>query len=107
MATRFYSPDSSEGEARASGGGFVAGQQVGGDRYTLVRLLGRGGMGVVWLAQDKRLNEQVALKFLPSEIHSDAAALDDLRRETQKSRKLSHPNIIRIHDFHEGAGEAP
>ena len=60
-------------------------------------------MGVVWLAQDERLNESVALKFLPSEIRGDAAALDDLRRETARSHKLSHPNIVRIHDLHEDA----
>jgi hypothetical protein len=72
-------------------------------RFVLVRLLGRGGMGEVWLARDKRLNEPVALKFLPPEIRGDPAALDDLRRETSSSRKLTHPNIVRIHDLHEEA----
>jgi serine/threonine protein kinase len=53
------------------------------------------------------LNESVALKFLPPEIRGDPAALDDLRRETSRSRKLTHPNIIRIHDLHEeGDGTA-
>jgi|SRR5882724_5738329 len=77
---------------------------VGGGRFTLVRVLGRGGMGEVWLAQDERLREPVALKFLPPEVRSDATALDDLRRETSRSRRLSHPNIVRIHDLHEDAG---
>ena len=45
----------------------------------------------------------MALKFLPSEIRGDASALDDLRRETARSHKLSHPNIVRIHDLHEDA----
>ena len=64
-------------------------------------------MGVVWLAEDSRLKEKVALKFLPREIGADAAALDDMRRETQKSRRLTHPNIIRIHDLSESPGEPP
>jgi serine/threonine protein kinase len=70
-------------------------------RFVLIQRLGRGGMGEVWLARDERLQEQVALKFLPPEIRGDAAALDDLRRETARSHKLSHPNIVRLHDLHE------
>src|ERR1043166_905628 len=85
----------------------VPGQKVGGGRFVLVRLLGHGGMGVVWLARDERLDEQVALKFLPREIHHDSAAMDDLRREAARTRKLTHPNILRIHDFHEDPGEPP
>lgn len=82
-----------------------AGNIVGGGRYSLVKVLGRGGMGIVWLAQDARLNSEVALKFLPPQIRYDSAALDDLRRETTRSRKLSHPNIIRIHDLYEAPNE--
>jgi serine/threonine protein kinase len=77
------------------------GQKAGAGRFTLVKPLGRGGMGEVWLARDERLQEQVALKFLPSEIRGDPVALDDLGRETSRSHKLSHPNIVRIHDLHE------
>ncbi len=83
------------------------GQKVGFGRYTLTRFLGKGGMGVVWLARDDRLEEELALKFLAGEISHDAEALGDMRRETLKSRKLSHPNIIRIHDLFEGEGELP
>src|SRR5215218_6776190 len=79
---------------------------VGGGRFTLRRMLGRGGMGVVWLARDEQLHEDVALKFLPPEIRHDAVALDDLRRETARSRRLTHPNIIRIHDFYKAEHEA-
>ena len=79
-------------------------QQVGGCRFTLIKPLGRGGMGEVWLAQDVRLNEPVALKFLPPEVRADPAALDDLRRETARSHRLTHPNIVRIHDLHEESG---
>ena len=80
------------------------GQRVGSGRFTLVRLLGRGGMGEVWLAQDERLHEPAALKFLPSEVRNDPVALDDLRRETARSHRLTHPNIVRIHDLHEEPG---
>jgi serine/threonine protein kinase len=85
---------------------FCEGQRVGAGRFTLIRVLGRGGMGVVWLARDRQLGENVALKMLPAEIRSDPVALDDLRRETLKSRKLTHPNIVRIHDLSHVEGES-
>ena len=58
-------------------------------------------MGEVWLAQDEQLSEPVALKFLSREISADAGALDELRRETARSHRLTHPNIVRLYDFHE------
>jgi hypothetical protein len=81
--------------------GLKTGQRVGPSRFTLIKELGRGGMGVVWLAQDTSLEEQVALKFLPPEVAADPVALNDLRRETVRSHRLTHPNIIRLHDFHQ------
>src|ERR1700677_3772039 len=78
--------------------GLVVSQQVFG-RYTLRHVLGRGGMGIVWLAHDERLERDVALKFLPEAVNFDAAALDDLKRETRRCLDLTHPNIIRIYDF--------
>src|SRR5690606_34021952 len=65
------------------------------------------GMGSVWLAFDSRLKEAVALKFLPPHIAVDAVALDDLRNEALKSRRLTHPNIVRIHDLSESLVEIP
>ena len=76
-------------------------------RYRLERKIGQGGMGSVWLALDERLDEPVALKFLPAEIQHDPTSLDDMRRETARSRRLAHPNIVRIHDMHEYPGEVP
>lgn len=64
-------------------------------------------MGMVWLAQDEHLQELVALKFLPPQIRFDPAAVSMLRKETSRSRKLSHPNIVRIHDFHQHEDEPP
>ena len=78
--------------------GFAAGQKIL-NRYTFVRILGRGGMGVVWLAHDDELEREVALKFLPELVVHDRAVLDDLKRETRRSLTLTHHNIVRIYDF--------
>jgi serine/threonine protein kinase len=85
--------------------GFAEGQRVFA-RYVLKRILGRGGMGVVWLGEDEKLGELVALKFLPEMVKLDAAAIEELKRETRKSRKLTHPNIMRVHGFEEDAAAA-
>jgi serine/threonine protein kinase len=77
---------------------FGAGQRVFG-RYTLQRVIGRGGMGVVWLAQDAYLETPVALKVLPDTLVHDAASLDSLKRETKLGLCLAHPHIVRIYDF--------
>ena len=77
---------------------FTGGQKVFG-RYTLVKVLGRGGMGIVWLARDEELERDVALKFLPDLMIHDRAAFDQLRRETKRCLELTHPHIVRIHDF--------
>jgi hypothetical protein len=69
------------------------------NRYTLKRTLGRGGMGIVWLARDEELERDVALKFLPDLIIHDRAVLSDLKRETRRSLELTHKNIVRIYDF--------
>jgi serine/threonine protein kinase/Tfp pilus assembly protein PilF len=77
---------------------FVGGQKVFG-RYTLIKVLGRGGMGIVWLARDEELERDVALKFLPDLMIQDRSVFDALRRETKRSLELTHPHIVRIHDF--------
>src|SRR3989441_2150048 len=77
---------------------FVGGQRLFG-RYTIIKILGRGGMGIVWVAHDEELERDVALKFLPDLIIHDAAVLSDLKRETRRSLELTHKNIVRIHDF--------
>ncbi|HEY2572795.1 MAG TPA: right-handed parallel beta-helix repeat-containing protein [Verrucomicrobiaceae bacterium] len=69
------------------------------DRFVLQKLLGRGGMGVVWLAQDERLGREVALKFAPEVIRYDEIAVEELKEETRKGLGLAHPNIVRIYDF--------
>ena len=78
--------------------GLRAGVKVFG-RYTLKQQLGRGGMGVVWLARDEKLELEVALKFLPEALAHDETAVDELKRETQRCMKLSHTHIVRVHDL--------
>ena len=94
MGTRDDSGAGAEATLREHG----SGQKLFG-RYTLIKILGRGGMGIVWLARDEELEREVALKFLPDLMVADPAALDDLKRETRRSLELTHPHIIRIHDF--------
>lgn len=69
------------------------------DRFVLEKLLGRGGMGVVWLATDERLGREVALKFAPEAVRYDEVAVDELKEETRKGLDLAHPNIVKIYDF--------
>ena len=77
---------------------FASGQKLfGRSRWT--KTLGRGGMGIVWLAWDEELERDVALKFLPDLIIRDRAVLSDLKRETRRSLELTHKNIVRIYDF--------
>ena len=73
--------------------------QVVFDRYVLRQLIGRGGMGAVWRAQDRELAHEVALKFLPETLAHNPTAIEDLKRETRRALDLTHPNIVRIYDF--------
>lgn len=63
-------------------------------------------MGVVWLADDLKLERPVALKFLPSLIGLDPTAVKELKTETRRGLELSHPNIVRIYDFVDDEDEA-
>ena len=78
-------------------GGFAPGHILA-DRYRIVALLGRGGMGEVYRADDLKLGQPVALKFLPAELEHDAAARDRLLAEVRSARTVSHPNVCRVYD---------
>jgi len=69
------------------------------DRYRIVGLLGKGGMGEVYRADDLELNQSVALKFLPSHFAQDAARLQRFRAEVRTARQVSHPNVCRVYDI--------
>lgn len=68
-------------------------------RYRIVEALGVGGMGVVYRAHDDSLDTEVALKVLSEQLADDPVALERFRREIRLARKISHPNVVRIHDL--------
>ncbi len=74
------------------------------DRFELIRLLGRGGMGQVWLAEDQELEWTVALKFLHPEFAGRSDLVEMLKNECRHARQLVHPHIVRTFDFHRSNG---
>ena len=78
-------------------GGYTPGTLLIG-RYRVVSLIGRGGMGEVFLADDLELGQQVALKFLPETIAVRPGGLERFRTEARIARQVTHPNVARVHD---------
>ncbi|MCF6285268.1 MAG: protein kinase, partial [Candidatus Hydrogenedentes bacterium] len=72
------------------------------ERFRLVRLLGRGGLGAVWLGEDVQLDDEpVACKILKSALYDDRRAVSDLKREVLLTRRLRHPHILAVYTFWE------
>lgn len=82
---------------------FAPGQIVA-ERYRIVTLIGRGGMGAVYRAEDQRLGQSVALKFLPAEFARDAGWLGRLHQEVRIARSITSPFLCRVHDVVDHAG---
>ena len=100
-------PSSSTGWLSSSGaidhGRFEPGTLLDG-RYRVVERLGRGGMGEVYRADDLKLGQPVALKFLPPDVDKDPARLTQLHTEVRMARQVSHPNVCRVYDIDEVDG---
>lgn len=75
----------------------LVGQAVG--QYRIIREIGKGGMGVVYLAADTRLGGHVALKFLPAKFVNDETRLRRFKQEARAARAVNHPNIVSIYDI--------
>ncbi len=73
--------------------------EIFGNRYTVIRLIGRGGMGSIYKVFDNTLKEEVALKLLLPQFAKDSMIVDRFLNEARIARKLSHPNIVRVHDI--------
>ncbi len=87
----------------SDGGRFVAGTVLA-KRYRIIGLLGKGGMGEVYKAEDLELDQTVALKFLPESFAKDKSALARFRGEVRNARKVSHANVCRVFDIGEMDG---
>jgi predicted Ser/Thr protein kinase len=82
---------------------YVPGATVA-ERYRMVALLGKGGMGEVYRAEDLKLGQTVALKFLPASVVHNEAARTRFHREVRLARQVSHPNVCRVFDIGEAGG---
>ena len=84
-------------------GRFAPGALLAG-RYRIIERVGRGGMGEVYRADDLKLGQPVALKFLPENVDTDPARLTQLHAEVRMARQVSHPNVCRVYDVDEFEG---
>ncbi|MGC1226308.1 MAG: serine/threonine-protein kinase, partial [Candidatus Sulfotelmatobacter sp.] len=89
--------------AYLSEGRFLPGRLLAG-RYRIIALLGKGGMGEVYRADDLTLGQPVALKFLPDEASHDQGLLERFKNEVRIARRVSHPNVCRVYDVGEIEG---
>ena len=87
-----------------SEGRFLPGRLIAG-RYRIIALLGKGGMGEVYRADDLTLGQAVAMKFLPDEALSNEGLLERFKNEVRIARRVSHPNVCRVYDVGEVDGQ--
>jgi len=86
-----------------SEGRFLPGRLIAG-RYRIIALLGKGGMGEVYRADDLTLGQAVAMKFLPDAAISNEGMLERFKNEVRTARRVSHPNVCRVYDVGEVDG---
>ncbi len=85
-------------------GRFLPGRLVA-SRYRIIALLGKGGMGEVYRADDLTLGQAVAMKFLPDEAGHDEGLIERFRNEVRMARRVSHPNVCRVYDVGDVEGQ--
>ena len=95
---------SSSAEYLLNEGRFLPGRLLAG-RYRIIALLGKGGMGEVYRADDLTLGQGVAMKFLPDEAARDEGLLERFRNEVRMARRVSHPNVCRVYDVGDVDGQ--
>ncbi len=103
-SSRSGSRPSSSAEFLLNEGRFLPGRLIAG-RYRIIALLGRGGMGEVYRADDLTLGQAVAMKFLPDEATSNEGLLERFRNEVRIARRVSHPNVCRVYDVGDVDGQ--
>ncbi len=103
-SSKSTSRPSSSAEYLLNEGRFLPGRLVAG-RYRIIALLGKGGMGEVYRADDLTLGQAVAMKFLPDEAGRDEGLLERFRNEVRMARRVSHPNVCRVYDVGEVDGQ--
>ncbi len=104
LAASFLVSGASGSPAPAAHDRVLPGERIG--PYTVMELLGAGGMGQVYNAHDQRLDRYVVIKFLPGTMSDDPAALERFEREARSASALNHPNICTIHDVGEFQGRS-
>jgi serine/threonine-protein kinase len=99
------SPDAPTVRMQPTKGATLQRGDVFADRYEILGTLGKGGMGVVYRARDRQLDELVALKLLrPEALATDPTLLDRFKQEIKLARRITHRNVLRTHDFGETGG---
>jgi serine/threonine-protein kinase len=91
-----------DGNRQGAAAQLQTGSQLG--QYRILEMIGRGGMGEVYLAQDTRLHRRVALKLLPAQVTRDEQRLQRFQQEAYAASALSHPNILTVYDIGEQEG---